>query len=593
MIPPDNNNIITILHFNDVYNIESRTTEPVGGAARFATAIKSFSHLNPLILFSGDIFSPSMLSTVTKGEQMVAVLNELNTHCAVFGNHDFDFGLEVLSQYVQDTDFPWLMSNVIDNETGRPLGDGKISHAVDWNGQRIGMIGLVEKEWLDTLPTINPEQITFIDYVEAGQQLASQLKKEGCNYVIALTHMRTPNDEILAQKVADIDLILGGHDHVYEISKVNNKHIIKSGTDFRQFSKISLNFSNNAEVTVEQINITKQYNEDPAMAKHLEKYLSIFEGKLNEVLGCFAVPLDGRFSSVRTGESNLGNWICDVVLAATNADCALINSGTLRSDTFHSAGDFTLKDLTQVIPMMDPLVVLEVTGEQLLAALENGVSGYPKLEGRFPQVAGISFAFDPNKPPGSRVDPLLVRIGDEYIDMNSAYRLATKTYLYQGCDGYEMLKNAKLLVDDEAAPELGLAIRNHFQAINMRLGKTGRHSKHRQSLVTLSRRHSLVKSLDVADGPPVVREPTKSPPASNSPSNKITSNTRTSPGQVRSRLSRRASFDDLEQESCELTPKIEGRIIILNEEKRKELLELRKRHEADSVIPEGDSEENC
>lgn len=68
------------------------------------------------------------------------------------------------------------------------------------------------------------------------------------------------------------------------------------------------------------------------------------------------------------------------------------------------------------------------------------------MEGRFPQVAGISFAFNPNKPPGSRVDPLLVRIGDEYIDMNSTYRLATKTYLYQGCDGYEMLKNAKLLV---------------------------------------------------------------------------------------------------------------------------------------------------
>lgn len=85
--------------------------------------------------------------------------------------------------------------------------------------------------------------------------------------------MRTPNDKILAEKVADIDLILGGHDHVYEISKVNNKHIIKSGTDFRQFSKISLNFGNNAEVTVEQINITKQFNEDPEMAKHLEKYL--------------------------------------------------------------------------------------------------------------------------------------------------------------------------------------------------------------------------------------------------------------------------------------------------------------------------------
>lgn len=71
---------------------------------------------------------------------MVAVLNELNTQCAVFGNHDFDFGLEILSQYVKDTNFPWLMSNVIDNETGKPLGDGKISHTIDWQGQRIGIV---------------------------------------------------------------------------------------------------------------------------------------------------------------------------------------------------------------------------------------------------------------------------------------------------------------------------------------------------------------------------------------------------------------------------------------------------------------------
>lgn len=262
---------------------------------------------------------------------------------------------------------------------------------------------------MDTLPTINPEQITFIDYVEAGEKLASQLKKEvwkmvnldifmwliflyhnfflqGCDYVIALTHMRTPNDVQLAEKVQDIDLILGGHDHVFEVKKINDKYIIKSGTDFRQFSKISLSFTTEPRITVEEVKVTKSYEEDPAMTKHLEKYsgslfrtfkfqylqvlnkmvfspmAGVFEGKLNEVLGCFAVPLDGRFSSVRTGETNLGNWICDVVLAATNADCVLINSGTLRSDTVHAAGDFTLGDLTHVIPMMDPLVLLSVTG---------------------------------------------------------------------------------------------------------------------------------------------------------------------------------------------------------------------------------------
>ncbi|XP_019868565.2 mannosylglucosyl-3-phosphoglycerate phosphatase isoform X1 [Aethina tumida] len=573
---------LVILHFNDVYNVESRPKpEPVGGAARFCTAIKSFQHLQPLILFSGDAFSPSMLSTFTKGEQMVPVLNEIGTHCAVLGNHDFDHGLEVLSQWVTQSDFPWLMSNVLDNETGRPLGEGRITHVVHWAGHRVGLIGLVEKEWLDTLATINPEEVTFLDFVEAGQKLAAQLKQEGCDYVIALTHMRTPNDVKLAENTEDIDLILGGHDHVYEIRKVNEKYVIKSGTDFRQFSKIVINFEKPGipEVLIEEVNVTSQFPEDVKLKEKLEKYTSIVEGKMDEVLGCFSVPLDGRFTSIRTAESNLGNWVCDVVLAATGADLVILNSGTFRSDQVHPAGDFTMRDLTNIIPMRDPLVVLKVTGQQLLETLENGVCMYPKLEGRFPQVAGVSFAFDPSKPQGKKVDPNLVRIGDEYLKLDQHYHLATKNYMHSGCDGYSMLKDAEILMGEDACPELGLAITNHFQAINIRLGKTKKHSKHRQSLVTLSRRHSLVKMLDgnELDGPPPLRrastiETSSSPPMHHS-----------------SRLTRRASLDDLEQESCQLTPKIDHRIIIItSEDKYNELVLQRQRIEQDSIIEEVD-----
>ncbi|VEN57652.1 unnamed protein product [Callosobruchus maculatus] len=95
-----------------------------------------------------------VLSTFTKGEQMIPVLNEVGTHCAVFGNHEFD------------------------NETGRPLGGGRITHVVEWAGRQIGLVGLVEKEWLDTLGTVNPNETTFLDFVEAGQKLAAQLKQE-------------------------------------------------------------------------------------------------------------------------------------------------------------------------------------------------------------------------------------------------------------------------------------------------------------------------------------------------------------------------------------------------------------------------------
>jgi len=187
-----------------------------------------------------------------------------------------DFGLEVLSERVSETNFPWLMSNVVDNETGRPLGDGKITHLLDWHNKRIGLVGLVEREWLDTLATIDPEEVTFIDFVQAGRSLGKQLKEDGCDYVIALTHMRMPNDIKLAENVDEIDLILGGHDHNYDIREINGRHIIKSGTDFREFSKITINLDEpNNPIEVKRIEITKDIEEDVAMKEILDSYLGL------------------------------------------------------------------------------------------------------------------------------------------------------------------------------------------------------------------------------------------------------------------------------------------------------------------------------
>lgn len=198
---------LSIIHFNDIYNVES--SKEGGGAARFLTAVNTFGHLKPLILFSGDAFSPSRrtlflwfvihvhsranidlfsfwisVSTYTKGEQMIPVLNRIGTHCAVLGNHDFgmcwiatlfptindkptnlnsiaDHGLDVITEHIAKTKFPWLMSNVIDNETGRPLGSGMKLHTMVHNGIKVGLMGLVEKEWLDTLPTIDIKEGSY------------------------------------------------------------------------------------------------------------------------------------------------------------------------------------------------------------------------------------------------------------------------------------------------------------------------------------------------------------------------------------------------------------------------------------------------
>jgi len=421
-------------------------------------------------------------------------------------------------------------------------------------------------EWLDTLATINQDQVQYEDYVTAANTLSAKLREEeGCEAVIALTHMRTPNDIRLAEQVAGLDLILGGHDHVYEKHKVNGKYILKSGTDFRQFSKVTLDFSRpQLQVEIEAVDVTSAYSPDPALAAELEQYSGVVDAKMSEQLGELSTVMDGRFSSVRTRETNLGNLVTDIMVAALSADCALLNSGTLRSDTEHPEGAFYLRDLLTILPMLDPLVLLDVTGAQLCQALENGVSQWPKLEGRFPQVSGITFAFDPRAECGRRVDPRYVRVGDEYLDPGQHYKLVTKAYLASGRDGYDALALAPVLVDEECAPNLTQAVQNHFQAIQMKKDKSRRTSIHHQSLVTLSRKTSVVKQL-TEDG--MLPAPRLSPSRSHSPISEM--------GKARSpargRQARQPSVDQLEDSACQLDPRVEGRILELTDEIEKKL----------------------
>lgn len=138
-------------------------------------------------------------------------------------------------------------------------------------------------EWIATISTIEAEDVEFRDFVDEGRRLARLLKgpEFRCDYVIALTHMRFPNDCRLAENVEEIDLILGGHDHVYDVRTVNGRHVVKSGTDFRQMSRIDLTFKldKSVSVKIEEINVTSDYDEDPELVEQLKKYNEIIEGE--------------------------------------------------------------------------------------------------------------------------------------------------------------------------------------------------------------------------------------------------------------------------------------------------------------------------
>lgn len=478
---------MTIIHFNDVYNVEPREKEPVGGIARFVTRVEELKkeavargEEEAVVLFSGDAFNPSITSTSTRGKHMVPALNRIGIHTACFGNHDFDFGVDTLVELSSQNNFPWLISNVRDKRTGQPLAGGIASRILDFHGRRIGLMGLVEREWLVTLAKVEPEDIDYEDFCPCARRLAKELKeRQGAEMVIALTHMRMPNDFLLAHEVSEVDLILGGHDHHYEVHPEgpHGTYVLNSGTDFRDLTEIRIEFTEEGPrpfkiSSTRHVEITGDIGEDPEMKVLVDNCISEVKALMDVVLGETAVDLDCRFASIRTRETNIGNFVSDVMRNALKTDVAILNSGTLRADSVIEKGPFKMRDLVSLLPMLDELCVLQLSGQQLLSVLENAVSQYPRLEGRFAQVSGATFVFDAAKPSGERVVRESIQIGGAALDTGRLYKVCTKDYLRQGKDGYDVFREAVCLADGEQAGVLPSAVTAAFQEIQQLNGLT-------------------------------------------------------------------------------------------------------------------------
>lgn len=172
---------LTIIHFNDAYHIGEGHHEPVGGAARFRALVKSLEHLKPLTFFGGDTFNPSLLSSITKGTHMCDVMNLIAVRNAVVGNHDFDFGIDHLTMLLSQTRTRWLLSNLTQqtpqSQKGNRLCNTLEYDVFEWNKIRIGVIGLIEKDWLDTL-TFDISDLIYEDFAECGRRLSRYLKQE-------------------------------------------------------------------------------------------------------------------------------------------------------------------------------------------------------------------------------------------------------------------------------------------------------------------------------------------------------------------------------------------------------------------------------
>ena len=305
---------------------------------------------------------------------------------------------------------------------------------------------------------------------ETATRLAQELRELGADLVVALTHQREPNDFKLATDLPPnlVDIILGGHDHFYAHTIINGITILRSGTDFKQLSYIE-GFRNvdgcpEWKFDVVRRDVVSSIPEDRSMAKLVAQITSDLNLSLNKGIAVSSIPLDSRCSTVRQSESNFGNFVSDLLRSYYSADCALLSGGTIRGDQLYPAGILRLKDILGCFPFEDPVVLLRVRGHAIVAALENGVSQLPALEGRFCQVSNIIYGVRLDKSSGSRLT--FVRLGDKPIDLHRTYTLATVGYMARGKDGFSSLNTVnsevEVLVRECEGAQIVTILRQYF-----------------------------------------------------------------------------------------------------------------------------------
>ena len=445
---------ITLLQINDSYVLEPVDGGRRGGMARLATQVKRLraAHPNVVVAHAGDMLSPSPMSTVLRGAQMIAVLNAVGLDGATFGNHEFDFGPRVLRERMSESRFTWLSANVLERGGVRPFGGAAREQMLERGGRRIGLFGLTTADTAST--SAGGADVDFTDPETAGRAVAADLRGRGAQLVVGVTHQHMRADRALAT-AADVDVILGGHEHEPLVAEEGKALITKAGSDARYLVEVDVWLRSDGALVERSWTfheISARLPEDPEVAAVVRDYETRLGRELATEIGRTIVPLEARRAPLRTGETNLGDFIADAMRARLDADVALINGGGVRTDRIIPAGTLTRREVLGLLPFTNVVVKLAVSGARLREALEQGLSRLEREGGGFLHVSGLRLAYDPRLPAGRRV--LGVEVGGAPLDPAKTYTAAVVDWIARGGDGVTALREGRVLVDAVSGPQL-------------------------------------------------------------------------------------------------------------------------------------------
>lgn len=429
----------TLLQLNDVYEISPLNAGKTGGLARVATLQKQLKAANEhtYSVLAGDLLSPSAIGTSIfegeplAGKQMIDVFNHIHWDYATFGNHEFDIGKKALLQRLAEAKTVFFSSNVLDSDTQKPLAHSQETVILNVDGVKVGLIGI-------TLPETNPNFVSISDPLTAAQTAIQQLKPQ-VDMIVLVTHQDFKDDIRFAEKLVDVDLIIGGHEHenMYLFRGANLVPITKADANAKSafIHNISIDKqSGKKSIESKLVFLDESMPLDADTASLVNQWqqqaFDLFrkQGFEPEHIVCHTKEaLDGLEASVRNKPTTLTNVIAQAFLHAyPEADLSLYNGGSIRIDDIIPAGAITEYDVIKIMPFGGKLYLVELSGDTLAKALNANQQNQGK--GSFLHFANVA-----------RVNGQWL-INQQAIEAKKLYKVAISDFLVEkGDKGLEFL----------------------------------------------------------------------------------------------------------------------------------------------------------
>ena len=436
----------TILQLNDVYEIASIQGGQYGGMARVETVHQELlaKNKNTLLVMAGDFLNPSLIGTMkhegvrVRGKQMIEVMNAMSFDVVAFGNHEFDIPKKDLQKRINESNFPWISSNVFDktpdsikrfyqelNGIKTPIKGSFVKEISDEDGTKI-KIGFISV----CIPS-NPKDYVFYKDMYTSIHKEYESIKNKVDIVIGLTHVKIEHDRKIAKLLPNIPLIMGGHEHTNKNEMIGNVLITKADANAKTAYIHSINYdkkNKNTIISSQLKSINTSITDNLKVKLVVDKWIDIMEAQISkivekpyDIIYKTKIPLDGRDTPIRSIQTNLGQLITTSMAFSydNKVDCALVNGGSIRIDD-QLVGNINSIDIFRVLPFGGSILKVKMKGSLLKKVLDYGK-----------QSSGTGAYLQRNN---IQIDNQNFKVNNKEIISSKIYTVAVSDYLMKGLD---------------------------------------------------------------------------------------------------------------------------------------------------------------